>query len=87
MKVVGTADIIAGAGPINLLLGPHRGARLASAGVFGASTEYPGEEGAAKGKRAESGRLPPRLGSLCLHVQRSASAGVLGGEGGGDCEK
>lgn len=31
-KVVGTADIITGRGPINLLLGPLQGARLASAG-------------------------------------------------------
>lgn len=42
------------------------------------------QEGAARGRRAESGRLSPRLGSVCLHVQRSASAGELAGRG---CEK
>lgn len=41
VKVVGTADIIAGAGPINLLLGPHRGARLASAGALEPVTPVP----------------------------------------------
>lgn len=51
--------------------------RLVLWSLFGAKRSVNGR----KGRRAESGRLSPRLGSVCLHVQRSASAGVLAGWG------
>lgn len=105
VKVVGTADIIAGFGPINLLLGPApRKGRLASAGsgaclsACAQGCQLPGQRcNGEKGRRAESGRLSPRLGSLhtvgglllsaglALHVQRSGIrwSVVLCGVGGG----
>lgn len=82
VKVVGTADIIAGFWPINLLLGPHRGKadshrRLVLELVPRvARCQVPGQGATAKmvgGRRAVG--FPRRLGCsldcLALHVQHS----------------
>lgn len=87
VKVVGTADIIAGFGPINLLLGPHRRRQTRIGWVLEPVRPAQGcqvkSATARKGRRAESGRLSPRLGCSvddCLagwHCTYSAAASAV----------
>lgn len=83
-KVVGTADIIAGAGPINLLLGPHRGARLASAGALGEPVPSQ-EERQRRESQAGGERSAFPAARLCLTVCMYSAAHPLSSwrDGGG----